>query len=123
MTEIRRSLRLIAHIPVRLTVGQDRAVHGTTAVVNRHGALVLSPVGYAAGTLLKIQNEITLEATACRVVWASQDDQRNTHKLGVEFVDDAPMFWGVVYEKRLALGLERDDPRGSGTAEESASRH
>jgi hypothetical protein len=122
MTETRRSPRLIARIPVSLTIGQDLAVQGTTAVVNRHGALVLSPVGCAAGTLVKIRNEITLQATTCRVVWVGQDDQSDIHKLGVEFVDDAPTFWGSVYEERLAQRLEQDDPRGSGTERESATR-
>jgi hypothetical protein len=103
MPESRRSPRLSANIPVSLTVaGQDLPVQGRTAIINRHGALVLSRVGYAAETLLKIQNGITGEATACRVVWVSQDDVSKLHKLGIEFVDNAPTFWGTVYEELLA---------------------
>jgi hypothetical protein len=93
---------------VNLTIGQDLAVRGSTAVVNRHGALVLSPTGCAAGTVLTIQNGITFQATEGRVVWVSKDDLRELHKLGVEFVDDAPAFWGSVYEELLALAVRRD---------------
>jgi uncharacterized protein (DUF1786 family) len=125
MTESRRSLRLIASVPVNLTAGRNRAVQARTAAVSRHGALVFSPVGYTVGTLLEIQNAVNLVATACRVVWVSRDDLRNIHKLGVEFVDDAPTFWGAAYEERLALGLEQGDQGNSGTAEETTkfSRH
>ena len=110
MSDPRRSPRIIACIPVLLgVVGQDQMVRGRTAVVNRHGALVLSPVRYAAGTFLTIQNESSLEATVCRVTWLGEDDISEIHKLGVEFVDDdTSTFWGAVYEERLALRLEQD---------------
>jgi hypothetical protein len=82
MTEPRRSPRLLARIPVNLTVGQDPAVQASTAVVNRHGALVLSPAGFAAGTVLTIQNGITFQATEGRVVWVSQGRPPRTSQTG-----------------------------------------
>jgi hypothetical protein len=39
---------------------------------------------------------------------SARDDLRELHKLGVEFVDDAPAFWGAVYEELLALAVQRD---------------
>jgi len=83
-------------------------VQGRAAVMSRHGALVLSPVRYPTGTLLKIQNEISLATAVCRVTWVGSDDLGEIHKLGVEFVDDTPTFWGADYEDRLALGWEQD---------------
>jgi hypothetical protein len=46
-----------------------------------------------------------LKAVSCG---SARDDLRELHKLGVEFVDDAPAFWGAVYEELLALAVQRD---------------
>jgi hypothetical protein len=99
--EGRRSKRVLARIPIRLTVGQDPPQRGLTAVVNRHGALVLSPIPYEESTIVWIRNELTSETTCCLVVWAGAVDTDGTHKLGVEFVDEAPTFWGSAYEEAV----------------------
>ena len=99
----RRSPRVLARIPVSLTAGQVPPVAALTAVINRHGALLLSALPYDVGAVLRLQNELTLTATDCLVVWVGEADPSGGHKLGVEFVNAAPTFWGTVYEDRLAL--------------------
>jgi len=103
MTTNRRSPRVLARIPVTLTAGQAPPVAALTAVVNRQGALLLSALPYDVGAVLRLQNELTLTATDCRVVWVGEADPSGAHKLGVEFVDADPTFWGTVYEDRVAL--------------------
>jgi hypothetical protein len=89
---------------VYLTVGQGPPLPTVTAVINRHGALVLSMLLHDEGTVLRIQNELTSEATDCRVVWV-EVDVSGTYKLGIEFIHNTPAFWGEVYEKRM-LGTQ-----------------
>ena len=103
MIEGRRSTRVLARIPVSLVTGQDPPADGLTAVVNRHGALVLSPTLYKEGTILRIRNELNSEATHCRVTWVAPTDLSGACKLGLEFLDAAPTFWGNVYGQRLTL--------------------
>ena len=45
-----------------------------------------------------LRNELTAEATNCRVTWIGSTESGTVHKLGVEFVDPAPTFWGETYE-------------------------
>ena len=40
----RRSPRVLLRIAISLTLEEDPPEHGLTAVVNQHGALVLSPI-------------------------------------------------------------------------------
>ena len=101
MSDVRRSPRVLARIPVSLIVGQDPPVPGLTAVVNRHGALILSPVQYEEGTILLVRNEFTSDVNRCRVAGVGPVDPSGAHKLGVEFVDEAPTFWGEMYEALL----------------------
>ena len=105
--ENRRSLRVLAGIPVSLRIGQTPPEHAVTAVVNRQGALLLSPLEYEEGTTLSMRNELTAEAATCRVTWIGSTESDTVHKLGVEFVDAAPTFWGKAYEdavKAATLG-------------------
>jgi len=100
--ESRRSTRVLARIPVSLRVGEAPPEHGVTAVVNLHGALMLSPVRYEQGTTLWIRNELNSEVTSGRVTWVGQVDASGAHKIGVEFVDESPNFWGSVYAEAVA---------------------
>jgi hypothetical protein len=102
MMEARRSPRVLARIPVSLTVGQDPPVHGVTGVVNRNGALLLSPALYEEGTIFWVRNELSSDAVRCRVTWIGPVDTNGVHKLGIEFVDEAPTFWGRVYEEAVS---------------------
>jgi hypothetical protein len=104
----RRSTRVVAQIPLSFFVGQGPPQRGVTAVVNQHGALVLSPTTHEAGTTLWVRNELSLNATRCRVVWVGLADPGGLHKLGIEFVDETPMFWGSTSEEATTavVGIE-----------------
>ena len=88
----RRSPRVLARIPISLTAGHVPPVAALTAVINRHGALLLSALPYDVGAVLRLQNELTLTATDCLVVWVGEADPSGGHKLGVEFVNAAAAF-------------------------------
>jgi hypothetical protein len=106
-SENRRTLRVLARIPVSLRIGQNPPEHGVTAVVNRQGALLLSPVEYEEGAIASIRNELTTEATDCRVTWIGSTESGTVHKLGVEFLDAPPTFWGKDYEDAVAVAAEQ----------------
>ena len=108
MTDTRRSVRLAACIRVRLTVRQDTVVEGRTASIGRQGALVLSPIRFAKGTLLSIHNALTSQTARGCVVWLGIEEPAGIHRVGIEFIDDVPTFWGCEYEERLALTLTRE---------------
>jgi len=91
--EGRRSPRIIARIPLGVRPIQYPST-AITAVVNLHGALILSPVLWPPGTILEIRNEKTKLSTRGRVVWSGAKDELGSHKLGVEFEIPAGAFWG-----------------------------
>ncbi len=68
-----------------------------TAVVNLHGALILSPVLWPPGTILEITNEKTKLSARGRVVWSGTKDDSGSYKLGIEFETPASGFWGNDY--------------------------
>jgi hypothetical protein len=76
-------------------------VPGLTAVVNRHGALLSSALECEDGTAVWLRNELTSEVTRCRVVYVGPEESRREQRLGIEFVDEAPVFWGNGYEEAL----------------------
>ena len=94
--EGRRSPRIIARIPLGVRALQY-PLAATTAVVNLHGALILSPVPWPSGTILEIRNEKTKLSTQGRVVWSGAKDDSGSYKLGVEFEVPASSFWGDDY--------------------------
>ena len=67
--EGRRSPRLVARIPLDVQPIQEPC---TTAVINLHGALILSPVPWPSGTALNIQNQKNrpLHSSAGDLDWA-----------------------------------------------------
>jgi hypothetical protein len=98
---------------VSLTNGNGPPVYALTAVVNRHGALLLSSSPYLKGSVVVLHNERS-ETVRCRVVWLGEPDASGAHKVGIEFIDDAPTFWGRLYEEQIAL-LADDKPGGAET--------
>jgi hypothetical protein len=68
-----------------------------TAVVNLQGALILSPVPWPPETILEITNQKTKLSTRGRVVWSGTKDASGSYKLGVQFEEPAPGFWGDDY--------------------------
>jgi len=104
--EGRRSRRLPASIPITLKVGQNPPGHGVTAVVNRHGALVLSPIELRGGTIFEVLNELNSNAVRCRAAWVGEVGLSGRQKVAIEFIDDAPTFWGDSYEEPLGWELD-----------------
>ena len=104
--EGRRSPRVVLRIGI-LIEEPPPACPGRTAVVNRHGALVLSPRSYELGTSLRLRNLESEARVACRVVWTGGQDEAGSHKLGVEFSEERPDFWGRDYD--AAILAEEED--------------
>ena len=99
----RRSPRIAAQVPI--SVGYEgTVVEGQTAVVNRHGALILCGVNCSEDGLLEITNRTTHEQVHCRVVWCGSEILEGQRKLGVEMAEDRPAFWGIDFS---ALGGAR----------------
>jgi len=94
--EGRRSPRLVASIPLNVEPVQE-STPAITAVINLHGALILSPVPWPAGTPLNLRNEKTSRSILARVVWTGPDDGTGSFKLGVEFEAAESGFWGNDY--------------------------
>jgi PilZ domain len=97
MVEHRRSRRILASIPLEVEA-QGRRHRVMTAVINLHGAMILSPVDLPADVGLKIKNANTGIEVNARVVWCGHQSTRGSYKLGVEFEDSSPEFWGVTYD-------------------------
>jgi len=97
MKEQRRSRRILASVPVEiLSSGGPQAA--LTAVINLHGALILSSVHWPSGSELRIKNPETGLEVRGRVVWSGSADRSGTYKLGIEFKASAPDFWGARYD-------------------------
>jgi hypothetical protein len=92
----RRSPRIVAVIPVSL-MGVAGLTGAHTAVINRHGALVLSPLAFPAQAGLQVTNEQTGESQACRVVWAAGLSEDGLYRIGIELDDPEGDFWGRAY--------------------------
>ena len=101
MNDGRRSPRVVLQVPIRI-VGGESACEGQTAVVNRHGALVLCPVVYPDESNLRITNLESGETAPFRVVWWGQDDLQGMHKAGAEMLEERPNFWGPAYRSAAA---------------------
>jgi hypothetical protein len=90
----RRSPRIPVQIPIEVTFAGAIAA-GHTAIVNRHGALILCPVNCVEGDVLDVINKTTHKNVSCRVVWCSNETADGVRKLGVEMEEDRPAFWGI----------------------------
>ena len=100
LAEARRSLRVLAQIPILIT-GEGPLHNGHTAVVNRHGAMVLVPENYPLGTIVEIKNLASSQCAKCEVVWLGGEDRPGTYKLGIELQEELPEFWGVDYQSAI----------------------
>jgi uncharacterized iron-regulated membrane protein len=115
--ERRRSRRVAMQCP--LTLKWRESVHrARTAVINDHGALVLAPFAAPRGTVLEVENPSGQTARA-RVVWGWFGDARedSRFRLGLEFLETLPGFWGAEYERisrapRRFEGAEAGSPEG-----------
>ena len=96
MTEGRRSPRIVARVPLDVRPVQEPCT-AVTAVINLHGALILSPVPWPSGMALEIQNQKTNRSIRARVVWSGAKEVSGAYKLGVEFEAPESGFWGDDY--------------------------
>jgi hypothetical protein len=97
--EARRSPRVALHVPIRVVAEKAKGTNAHTAVVNRHGALILCPVRYDEGAEVEIWNLNSGEHTRARIVWYGGQDLPGLHKEGVELLENRPTFWGWEYDE------------------------
>jgi len=99
--EERRSPRVLLRIAVRLILdGVPRDVE--TAVVNRHGALLLVKEDRAEGETLELTNLESGRTASFRVVWSGGEGPRGLSRLGVTLLDPIEDFWGPDYDRLAA---------------------
>ena len=99
--EARRSPRVALNVPLRVQ-SENSAGNAHTAVVNRHGALILCPMQYAEGTQVDVWNLRTGDHARARVAWYGGQDLPGLHKEGIELIDYKPAFWGPEYDQAIA---------------------
>lgn len=92
----RRSRRMLASVPLDVQCGSEVCI-SLTAVINLNGALLLSPKDWPAGTSLHLKNRHTEKSVSARIVWAGQQTDLGSYKLGVEFESASTEFWGDDY--------------------------
>lgn len=102
--EHRRSPRILATVPLEIH-SNGESLEVFTAVINLHGALILSPVNWSQGTLLHIDSKKTGLQVRGRVVWSGSREVSGFHKLGVEFESAAPEFWAEEYDPQKEEAL------------------
>ena len=95
-SEGRRSPRIVARVPLDVEPIKE-STSAFAAVINLHGALILSPVPWPSGTALSIRNQKTNRSIQARVVWTGPQEASGSYKLGVEFEEPESGFWGDDY--------------------------
>jgi hypothetical protein len=106
--EGRRSPRIVVRIPLELRPVQEPHI-AATAVINLHGALILSPVAWPAETILELRNQKNRRSIRARVVWSGPEDDSGSYKLGVEFEAPESGFWGDDYSLKPAQIADTND--------------
>lgn len=101
----RRSPRIAAQVPLEVTF-EGVTVGGRSAVVNRHGALILCGLNCPDGVVLAVKNKTNDETVACRVVWCGSEVVEAERKLGIEMLEAHPDFWGLDFEALADQGFE-----------------
>jgi len=69
-----------------------------TAVINLHGALIMTLTEWPVGTILKITNQLTHREIGGRVGWSALRIPAGRFKVGIEFVTPVTDFWGTDYD-------------------------
>jgi hypothetical protein len=105
MTEViqdvpRRSSRVFMRIRV---VAEGKNARGrkfkeacNTIVVNAHGGLILLQQEVEMGAMVVLTNPFTWEELESRVVFVGDDSDKG-QRVGLEFLNPAPRFWGVEF--------------------------
>lgn len=96
----RRSVRQKVCLPVLLEY-EGSYITAHTGVISPVGTLVLSPQDLPLETELEIENPRTPESASkkCRVAWQGGEARPGLYKLGLEFLEPQPDFWGADYEQ------------------------
>ena len=102
----RRSPRVTLNIPLHIEA-HDCSCSGHTAVVNRHGALILVPARFPEGCELEVWNLHNGTHGRARVVWYGGEDLPGLHKEGIELIDPHPAFWGSEYDELAGTSARR----------------
>ena len=95
----RRSQRVMIRIGVILHFtadGKTTSLPLFTVNVNVHGALLICPRSFPAGTQLVLEHKITHEQQNCRVTRTPQKTG-DVFYLPVEFEKAAPDFWKIAF--------------------------
>jgi len=97
--EKRRSERVLIRVPIEVkgeTVdGQGLQDVGYTAVVNRHGALVLLTARLNPDSQLTLTNKFTQETETFRVIWSGEKPTEGRYEAGIEALNPREDFWGI----------------------------
>jgi PilZ domain-containing protein len=99
LRERRRSQRVTLRVSVTIhltAVGKATAIRSFTIDVNVHGALLVSPQSFPAGTHFMLENDRTRERMMCRVVRMPKSMPEGFH-IPVEFEKSAPNFWKISF--------------------------
>lgn len=96
----RRSSRLFIRIRI-LVKGRNRDGRlfqqlTETIVVNAHGALLYLDESIEIGTEVVVVNPAIEEEVECRVVYLGEASDKGP-RVGIEFLNPAPHFWGVAF--------------------------
>ena len=97
--EKRRSERVLIRVPIEVQgVGVDGSRYegtGYTAVVNRHGALVLLTTRLKPDSQVTLTNMFTKETETFQVVWSGEKPTEGRHECGIEALSPRDDFWGI----------------------------
>jgi PilZ domain-containing protein len=97
MSEQRRSRRIIARVPIEIQPIEP-SEQAETAVINLHGAMIVTATEWPIGTILKITNQQTNREIGGRVIWIGPQDPAGRFKVGIEFETAVTDFWGAAYD-------------------------
>lgn len=96
----RRSSRVFIKIRVlakgRNLDGRSFRQSTETIVVNAHGGLLYLDESLEKGSEIVVINSATEEEVECRVVFLGDGSDKG-RRIGVEFLNPAPHFWGVEF--------------------------
>lgn len=105
--QLRRSPRVVRVVPLTLSLDDSISLQVRSAVINAHGALIISPEPIAEKTPVTLFNQNTGACVKGSVVWTDRTPSplhsRSSaqFKLGIEFREQAAEFWGSDYVQTL----------------------
>lgn len=99
LREKRRSERVLICVPIEVSGeaidGSPLVGPGDTAVVNRHGALILLPVRLKPDSQVTLTNKFSNNTETFRVVWSGEKPEQGRYEVGIEALNPRDDFWGI----------------------------